>query len=276
MYIKTKTLGSYKLDSSYWGTCYRKIEDPDGLDDQVVELFTLVPPINKIPLDLWHRMVSIFKEYNSLSLEISSVILYNQELDKWRIVIPEQQVTLSSTTRLSFKAFDIESEALLEDYTSDNYIMVGDSHLHPTGIKGDFSSIDDDSELKSPGFHILIHSIKDNNYSVLPSITKFNRRFIVSNPLLLLPIEETYIPNISISPLYKQLVNPLTTTFIKGNKPSKPINTFIFKTQSRTINPELKKDLDTFLKLMENKYGSIALFDIEDLLLDNQYKFVEY
>lgn len=268
MKIFTRTKGYFELHKSFWGTCYRSLPYEEGEPDSIVEEFKLQSSIKAIPKELWDKMITIFSEYNHLSLEISSCLLFNKELDKWRIVIPKQEVTISSCKRTSFKAYDIESESLLEDYSSSGYIMVGDCHLHPYGILGKFSSVDDLSELKSPGFHILIHSINNDKYEVLPSITKFGTRYKVLNAESLLPISSiNKLPiGIKTNSLYKNLVSEPTIQHIKASSKSlKPLTVFTKPSSQSSYIQLVQTDFNKAMEALESKYGILSFSQMAEL-----------
>lgn len=184
MLIRTKTLGAFKLDESYFGSCLIKTEDPEGIDDDIIQSFELKDTLPKISNDTWTAIIKLyFKFYNIKNgQEVSVIFLLNQVTNEVHCFVPRQEVTTASV-RSSYSTLCDLLTGKEYNYPDDltNYVFYGTSHLHPFGYD-EFSSTDDRYELGNLGFHILVSSPDtiNNSYKVLGSLCYKKKRYLLT------------------------------------------------------------------------------------------------
>lgn len=268
--IRSKTKGAFKLNcNSAWGSYLTPIEDPEAqVDDADTRKFELIEGFPKIPASLWSRIVNLYFDYAKFgNLEVQVVLLRDLETKtRWKVIVPEQDVTGGSVRSEFTKCVDIETgkEYTYPEDLDEEWGHAGSSHSHNTMKLATFSGTDDTNELGVPGAHILVSSIdlKAKTYVITASVVQGKKRFIVpytqmleSNPVSVAyhPKVKEYIKEEVWLPSTKGSAKGLTSTikttyrFFGSTRSSKGLKTEAKKTSS--IDMELTRLRDLIEKL---------------------------
>lgn len=177
--------GCFKLHKSKaWGTWYRQVDDPKGvdIDPLVVKRFYLAEDFPKVPLKLVRQIVSFYRHYitnlapnSTVDTDEVQVLLLRKEPDylEWKVTVPEQVITTVTVDSTTKKGCDISTGEEYEVFPPEGYAHAGSSHSHNT-MNAFFSSRDDSGELKVPGLHFVIGRITKESYDIKASVV-FNR-----------------------------------------------------------------------------------------------------
>lgn len=180
MLIRTKTLGTYKLEENFFGSCLVKTIDPEGVDDNVIDSFELkqVPVISS---DIWNAVIKLYLKFAENSQEVSVIFLLDSN-SQVHCFVPKQEVT-GASVRASYKELCNILTGEYFKYPEDfiDYVFYASSHSHGCMQFDTFSAIDDKYELGNLGFHILVSSIDltNNNYKLLGSLCYKKKRYLL-------------------------------------------------------------------------------------------------
>jgi len=96
---------------------------------------------------------------NSKDLEVSILLCRKaDDLTKWRILVPKQDVSGGSVHAQTAESCDIETGEMITVFPPEGWLHAGSSHSH-NSMSAFFSSTDDKSELTVPGAHIVIGNV---------------------------------------------------------------------------------------------------------------------
>ena len=183
MLVRTKTLGTYKLEENFFGSCLVKAIEPEGVDDNVINSFELNEQLPLITSDIWNAVIKLYFKFAKLKngQEVSVIFL----LDSDKVVhcfVPKQEVT-GASVRASYKELCniITGEHFKYPEDLSDYVFYGTSHSHAQMQFDTFSSTDDHYESSNLGFHILVSSINltKNTYKVLGSLCYKKKRYLL-------------------------------------------------------------------------------------------------
>lgn len=186
--LRTPRDGCWQVTSNIWGQYLAPAVDPLGdviITTEQFDGFELNENIPRIPGALWGSWISLCFELtriNNANCEVSCRLLRNvEDPTQYRILIPEQQVSVTSVRVESFdKAVDLVTGEIVTQYPPDGWRPCGSSHSHNT-MDSFFSGTDDKYELGDPGFHIVVGNINlaTTEYTYKASITANRRRFMI-------------------------------------------------------------------------------------------------
>jgi len=160
--VRTKQYGTYILRDSAWGRYLLPCEDPDGLPlDDLVGRIQLAPDFPRIPPDLWGRVIDLYfaaeKGLFGGQTEVAVCLFrHREDLTKWRIVVPTQEVSgASCEVDYTKPCVDIVTGEQFPESSFPDWRRAGTSHSHHV-MTAQFSSTDDENELPQPGLHIVV------------------------------------------------------------------------------------------------------------------------
>jgi len=133
--------------------------------------------IPKLPATLFAKVYEFFKAvYDEHKSEAVILLFYNQETQKFKVVVPSQQV--------SGAACDYNKGMTLKDMN-----MIGTIHSH-ANMSAFHSGIDDTDEKVFDGLHITIGNVNDEFPSVSTSVVASGFRQMYANTDYILGIED--------------------------------------------------------------------------------------
>lgn len=178
--IRSKHHGCFQIsESSAWGSYLVPTEDPEGQEvtEDDINGIKLVDNFPKLPDHLWSRFISLAFHYcperkskrRSEELEVSIVLLRRaDDLTQWKIVVPEQKVTVASVEANFERNCDIETGEIYNQFPPSGWVHAGSAHSHNT-MAAYFSHTDDENELGVPGMHIVIGKINKRERTYVPN-----------------------------------------------------------------------------------------------------------
>lgn len=172
MLIRTKEYGTWEMQTSpYWGRYFTRSTDPEGhhatMDD--LRSFELSADYPRLPQHLLDHIISLMKQF---VIEVQVVLARHEEhRHVWRAFVPKQTNTPASVKADVTHLVDLMTGETFTDGLPDGWLMAGSTHLHPN-MSAFWSSVDDDSELLSPGLHFTIggRDWGNDSYTICASI----------------------------------------------------------------------------------------------------------
>jgi hypothetical protein len=183
--VFTTNKGTFEVvDAAAWGQVLVPVEDPRfrTVTSEDVKGIKLVDDFPRIPPELWTRWIDLCfhlsiegapsKYSSNRELEVQVLLCRKRDdLTKWRILVPMQEVSGASVSAEVKDCIDIATGEKFDYFPPQNWLHVGSSHSHNT-MEAFFSGTDDSSELSVPGLHIVVGRInkKANTYTQKSSI----------------------------------------------------------------------------------------------------------
>ena len=122
--------------------------------------------IAKIPINIFGKIVSFFREvYNTYESESMVILFYNKLKSKYMIFVPEQEVSKASVEANKKVSFN-------------GYIPISTIHSH-SDFSAFHSSIDTTDEENFDGIHFTVGNVNDPFVSIVSSIAINGNRFKV-------------------------------------------------------------------------------------------------
>lgn len=164
-----------------FGTTYREISDPAGIDKPAcIDEFQLLEDFKKVPYKLFASIIAFMHKYEKENIEVQVILLRNKDDDSlWRAIVPRQIVTGASVEAKTDICYDLISGEKTA-FSSDDWFYSGTMHLHPGKLGAFWSSTDDASELTSPGLHCTIGHLTKDILEICCSITINGNRYVYS------------------------------------------------------------------------------------------------
>jgi hypothetical protein len=137
---------------------------------------------------------------NDKELEVSVLLCRKaDDLSKWRILVPKQDVSGGSVHAQTAESCDIETGEMFNVFPPEGWLHAGSSHSHNT-MSAFFSPTDDKSELTVPGLHIVIGKVdkKDMSYEHKSSIVlrQLRKKVDLFDVVDANPNKATFHPNV--------------------------------------------------------------------------------
>lgn len=130
MLVRTKTLGTYKLEDNFFGSCLVKTIDPKGVEDNVVDSFELKEQLPLINADIWNAVIKLYFKFASLKngQEVSVIFLLDSN-NQVHCFVPRQEVT-GASIRASYKELCniLTGEHFKYPEELSDYVFYGTSH----------------------------------------------------------------------------------------------------------------------------------------------------
>ena len=121
--------------------------------------------IPKIPGNIFAKVYKFTKEvYNIHKSESVTLLYYNSDSERFRVIIPKQEVSSAS--------IKYTKDEVMKDYN-----LIGTIHSH-AGFSAFHSSVDDTDEKNFDGIHITIGKLGENSFDLSSSIVSNGNRFI--------------------------------------------------------------------------------------------------
>lgn len=188
-FLRTKKGCFRRHDSRAWGSWYKIVEDPKGVEVPVEQLtaFYLRENFPKLPLEDLRRIVTFYRRYiTNLSPhsradtnEVQVCLLRDTEtLNNWKVLVPRQEISPVTVEAITSESCDLETGEEYRVFPPEGYAHAGSSHSHNT-MSSFFSSKDDAGEINVPGLHFVIGNITKTSFSIKASIVVQQRRYII-------------------------------------------------------------------------------------------------
>lgn len=195
--------------------------------------------VSKIPAVTFAKIVEFFKEvYEKYDSECIVMVHYNKKKKRYRIEVPEQEVSPAS--------LDYKSEDAYKDYD-----VVGTIHSH-CNMSAFHSGTDIHDEIDRDGIHITVGKIMNEYPQISAEIVANGSRFKVE------PTD--YIDGLGFKTWTtedKSFWNPLTV--VKNQNPKKMINNFGYKIK---VEPKKRMFNRKWLDKVEEKTVDIETFSV--------------
>lgn len=169
-------------ESPVWGRYLMQIPSEEGLDKEAMSSFALNPNFQRVPGALWVRWIRlalhVMKELGNgeVSVRFTAKVVDGHTI--WRCWVPKQKISPGSVNATFDVLRDIETGEEIKQWPPEGEEDRGSSHSHNT-MNAFFSQTDNESELSSPGMHIVIGKLSDERYTHEASIVQSKRRFTV-------------------------------------------------------------------------------------------------